>query len=158
MSVQSSTQPVASVLGVVVHDGKVLLVRRINPPDVGKWVYPGGWIDPGVTIAQAVVRELFEETEVRTEARRVFNALDAFDYDEEGAPRPQFVMVAVLGTWVSGSLIAGEDATEAAWFPIAMLSRLEECQRRRGYFSLPSTESYRLSIVCPLLVRSKGRP
>lgn len=125
MSVQSSTHPVASVLGVVVHDARVLLVRRINPPDAGKCGYPGGWIDPGETIAQAVVRELFEETEVRTEARRVFNALDAFDYDEEGALRRQFVMVAVLCTWVSGTPIAGDDATEAAWFPIAMLSRVE---------------------------------
>ena len=89
MSVQTSAHPVASVLGVVVHDANVLLVRRINPPDAGKWGYPGGWIDPGETMAKAAVRELFEETEVRTEARCVFNALDAFDYDDEGALRPK---------------------------------------------------------------------
>lgn len=125
MSVQSSAHPVASVLGVVVHDANVLLVRRINPPDAGKWGYPGGWIDPGETMVQAAVRELFEETGVRTEARCVFNALDAFDYDDKGALRRQFVMVAVLCTWVSGTPIAGDDATEAAWFPIASLSQLE---------------------------------
>jgi 8-oxo-dGTP diphosphatase len=125
MSVQSSAHPVASVLGVVVHDDRVLLVRRINPPDAGKWGYPGGWIDPGETMTQAAVRELFEETEVRTEARCVFNALDAFDYDDEGTLRRQFVMVAVLCTWVSGTPIAGDDAAEAAWFPIASLSQLE---------------------------------
>ena len=125
MPVQSSAHPVASVLSVVVHDANVLLVRRINPPDAGKWGYPGGWIDPGETMAQAAVRELFEETEIRTEARCVFNALDAFDYDEEGALRRQFVMVAVLCTWVSGTPIAGDDATEAAWFPIAMLSKAD---------------------------------
>ncbi len=125
MSVQSSAHPVASVLGVVVYDNHVLLVRRINPPDAGKWGYPGGWIDPGETVAQAAVRELFEETEVRTEARFVFNALDAFDYDDQGALRRQFVMVAVLCTWVSGTPIAGDDAAEAAWFPIASLSQLE---------------------------------
>ena len=124
MPVPPATHPVASVLGVVIHDANVLLVRRINPPDAGKWGYPGGWIDPGETMAQAAVRELFEETEIRTEARCVFNALDAFDYDEGGALRRQFVMVAVLCTWVSGTPIAGDDATEAAWFPIAMLSRL----------------------------------
>lgn len=61
MSVQSSEHPVASVLSVVVHDANVLLVRRTNPPDAGKWGYPGGWIDPGETMAQASVRELFEE-------------------------------------------------------------------------------------------------
>lgn len=125
MSVHSSAHPVASALGVVVHDANVLLVRRINPPDAGKWGYPGGWIDPGETMAQAAVRELFEETQVQTEARCVFNALDAFDYDDEGALRRQFVMVAVLCAWVSGSPIAGGDATEAAWFPIASLPHLE---------------------------------
>lgn len=62
---------------------------------------------------------------MRTEARRVFNALDAFDYDDEGALRRQFVMVAVLCAWVSGTPIAGDEATEAAWFPIAMLPSLE---------------------------------
>lgn len=40
MSVQSSAHPVASVIGVVVHDANVLLVRRINPPDAGKWGRP----------------------------------------------------------------------------------------------------------------------
>ena len=126
MSVQTSTHPVASVLSVVVHDANVLLVRRINPPDAGKWGFPGGWIDPGETMAQAAVRELFEETRVRAEARCVFNALDAFDYAQDGLLRRQFVMIAVLCVWVSGIPIAGDDATEAAWFPIANLSSLEE--------------------------------
>lgn len=126
MSVQSSAHPVASVLSVVVHDANVLLVRRINPPDAGKWGFPGGWIDPGETMAQAAVRELFEETEVRAEARCVFNALDAFDYDQDGLLRRQFVMIAVLCAWVSGAPVAGDDATEAAWFPIANLSSLKD--------------------------------
>lgn len=121
MSVQSSAHPIASVLSVVVYDANVLLVRRIDPPDAGKWGYPGGWIDPGETMAQAAVRELFE-TEVRAEARCVFNALDAFD--KEGLVRRQFVMIAVLCAWVSGIPIAGDDATEAAWFQIANLSSL----------------------------------
>ena len=124
MSVQPSAHPVASVLGVMIHDDRVLLVRRINPPDAGKWGYPGGWIDPGETMTQAAVRALFEETGVQANARCVFNALDAFDYDDRSTLRRHFVMVAVLCTWVSGTPIAGDDASEAAWFPIASLSQL----------------------------------
>ena len=67
-----------------------------------------------------------EETEVRAEARCVFNALDAFDYDQDGLLRRQFVMIAVLCAWVSGIPIARDDASEAAWFPIADLSSLED--------------------------------
>lgn len=126
MSVRSTAHPVASVLSVVVRDANVLLVRRINPPDAGKWGFPGGWIDPGETITQAAVRELFEETAVRAEAQCVFNALDAFDYDHDGLLRRQFVMIAVLCAWVSGIPIAGDDAMEAAWFPVADLASLED--------------------------------
>lgn len=125
MLTQSSAHPIASVLSVVVHEDQVLLVRRSHSPDAGKWGYPGGWIDPGETMAQAAVRELFEETEVRAEARCAFNALDAFDYNEDGTLRRQFVMIAVLCVWVSGTPVAGDDATEAAWFSIAALPQLE---------------------------------
>lgn len=121
----TTAHPVASVLAVVVDDEKALLVRRINPPDAGKWGYPGGWIDPGETIAQAAVRELFEETAIRAEALCVFNALDAFHYNEAGALRRQFVMIAVLCRWISGVPMAGDDATEAEWFPISSLAQLE---------------------------------
>lgn len=85
MPIELSANPVGSVLGVMVYEDQVLLVRRINPPDSGKWGYPGGWIEPGETITQTVVREMFEETDVRGEARCVFSALDAFDYDDQGA-------------------------------------------------------------------------
>ena len=50
-------------------------------------------------MAQAAVRELFEETKVRAEARCVFNVLDAFDYGQDGQLRRQFVMIAVLCAW-----------------------------------------------------------
>lgn len=121
----TAAHPVASVLGIVVHDEKVLLVRRINPPDAGKWGYPGGWIDPGETMAEAAIRELFEETAIRAQAQCVFNALDAFDYTEDGTLRRQFVMIAVLCRWISGVPVAGDDATETAWFPISSLAQLE---------------------------------
>jgi hypothetical protein len=53
MSVQSSAHPGASVLGVVVHDDHLLLVRRINPPETGKWGYLGSAFQ--ITVANAQV-------------------------------------------------------------------------------------------------------
>lgn len=126
MSDQTQQHPVAAALAVVVRDGSVLLVRRIHTSDAGLWGFPGGWIDPDETIAQAAVRELFEETSVTAVAVRSFNALDAFDYDADGEVRRQFVMVAVLCRWVAGTPIPGDDATEAAWFPVASLQDLED--------------------------------
>src|SRR5256885_13739791 len=51
--------------------GRVLLVRR---PDDGRWAMPGGWVDPGETPEQAVVREVAEETGLRVSAPRLLHA------------------------------------------------------------------------------------
>jgi ADP-ribose pyrophosphatase YjhB (NUDIX family) len=51
-----NVRAVPAVIGVVVRDRDVLLVRRANPPDAGRWGFPGGKIEPGEPIADAVVR------------------------------------------------------------------------------------------------------
>lgn len=114
-------RPVVATIATVFRDGNVLLVRRANPPDVGKWGFPGGKVDLGECLKDAAIRELFEETGVRATAQRVFTAVDAFDHDETGVVRHHYVLVAVLCTWVSGEPIAGDDALEARWFPLQAL-------------------------------------
>ncbi|WP_217999583.1 NUDIX hydrolase [Thauera butanivorans] len=99
-------------------DGRILLVRRANPPDAGRWGFPGGKIDAGETIENAAVRELLEETGVHAEAHRVFTAVDVFDRDGGGRLRRHFVLIAVLCKWQSGQPIAGDDALEARWFEL----------------------------------------
>ncbi|WP_181455530.1 NUDIX hydrolase, partial [Burkholderia multivorans] len=80
----NNVRVVPAVIGVVLRDRDVLLVRRANPPDAGRWGFPGGKIEAGEPIADAVVRELAEETAVEVEAVDVFTALDAFGRDDDG--------------------------------------------------------------------------
>ncbi len=108
--------PIAATIATVFHEGRILLVRRANPPDVGRWGFPGGKIEAGEPIEVAAVRELLEETGVRGRARRVFTAVDAFDFDESGELRRHFVLIAVLCDWIAGEPVAGDDALEARWF------------------------------------------
>lgn len=115
--------PIAAVIAVVRRGDAVLLVRRANPPDAGRWGYPGGKIDGGETIAAAALRELAEETGVRAEADRVLTALDAFEHDGTGQVRRHFLMVAVLCGWVAGEPVAADDALEARWVPLAELEQ-----------------------------------
>lgn len=110
-------RPIVATIATVFRNGHVLLVRRANPPDVGRWGFPGGKVELGETIKDAAVRELLEETGIRATAQRVFTAVDAFDHDENGVVRHHYVLVAVLCSWVSGEPIAGDDALEARWFP-----------------------------------------
>ena len=114
-------RPVVATIAAVFHEGRILLVRRANPPDVGCWGFPGGKIEMGETIEHAAVRELLEETGIRGESHGVFTAVDVFDRDGDGRLRRHFVLVAVLCEWISGEPVAGDDALEARWFRLAEL-------------------------------------
>ena len=111
-----SHRPIVATIAVVLREGQVLLVRRANPPDAGRWGFPGGKIEFGETVHQAAVRELYEETAIRGEAVQSFTALDAFDHADDASLRRHFVLVAVLCQWRAGEPVAGDDALEAGWF------------------------------------------
>ncbi|MDC8802641.1 NUDIX hydrolase [Halomonas pacifica] len=112
----SKKRPVVATIAVLLKGDKVLLVRRSNPPDAGRWGFPGGKIERGETIEEAALRELYEETNVTANMHRVFNAVDVLDFDKDGGLEYHFVLVAVLCVWVSGEPLAGDDALEACFF------------------------------------------
>lgn len=114
-------RPIAATIAAVVRDGHILLVQRANPPDQHRWAFPGGKIDGGERLEDAAVRELFEECGVRAEPLRVFDAVDVFDRDDSGALRRHYILIAVLCRWQSGEPVAGDDAQDARWVPLAEL-------------------------------------
>jgi len=112
---QASIRPVPATIGVVFRDNRVLLVRRANPPDAGKWGFPGGKIEWGERIEDAAEREILEETGVTATAKKVFTAVDC--YDRRGNDIHQhFILVAVLCEWIAGEPEGSDDALEARWF------------------------------------------
>ncbi|AOR66425.1 ADP-ribose pyrophosphatase [Burkholderia stabilis] len=123
VSVGAPVRPVPAVIGVVLRERDVLLVRRANPPDAGCWGFPGGKIEAGETVVEAAVREIAEETAIDVEALDVFTALDAFDHDAAGGLRQHYVLVAVLCRWLRGTPVAGDDALDARWFDLAELEQ-----------------------------------
>jgi ADP-ribose pyrophosphatase YjhB (NUDIX family) len=115
MSVQ---YPIPATIAVVFRGSDVLLVRRANPPDAGRWGFPGGKIERGEIIMRAAERELFEETSIVGKAHHVLTAVDAFDRSSAGAVLHHFILVAVLCEYISGVPHAADDVTEAKWFPM----------------------------------------
>jgi ADP-ribose pyrophosphatase YjhB (NUDIX family) len=117
-------QPMVGVGGVVIDDGRTLLIRRASPPLKGEWSIPGGLLEVGETLQQGVARELAEETglEVRViELIEVFERIFPAPPNADGTPgestRPQyhFVILDYLCEIRGGTLSAGSDALEFAW-------------------------------------------
>lgn len=108
-------------VGAVVHDdaGRILLVRRINPPGAGLWSIPGGRVEPGEDDAAAVVREVAEETGLRVVPAEVVGQVER--------PAPGcgvFVITDLVCRVVDGTLQAGDDAGAAGWFSAEQLATL----------------------------------
>lgn len=111
-----ATGPVAAVLGVIVRESQVLLVRRDNPPDAGFWGFPGGKIEAGETIEQAAVREVREETGLEVICQSQDALLEAFDYDASGQLRYHYLLIPVICGWQGGDAVAASDVSDARWF------------------------------------------
>ncbi|MGS0646462.1 NUDIX hydrolase [Komagataeibacter melomenusus] len=108
-----------AVLSIIVRKGRMLLVRRRNPPDQGLWGFPGGRIEHGETCFDAAARELREETGFITHAEGTLTAFDLIDRDSRGQIRFHYLIVAVKchdNGWTD--IHAGDDADAVDWFDL----------------------------------------
>lgn len=117
------TRPWVGVGAIVIHAGRVLMVKRAKPPEQGKWSLPGGSLDLGETCAEAAIREVMEETGIIAEAVSVLTAVDRIDHDANGAVQYHYLLVDVVARYVSGEPVAGDDALAAAWIPVDRLDQ-----------------------------------
>lgn len=99
---------------MVVVDGRLLLIRRGHGPGAGEWSVPGGRVEPGETLAEAVVRELAEEAGVEGVCGELLGWVERIT-DER-----HFVILDFLCTLLDDrEPVAGDDAVEVAWVPLA---------------------------------------
>lgn len=117
-------QPLVGVGAVVFDDaGRVLLVKRGQAPGLGRWSLPGGLLELGETLAEGVVREVFEETGLIVHAETVVEVVDRIyrysDGDEDPPKQSQvqyhYVVVDYWCRLLEGDLKPSSDATDVAW-------------------------------------------
>jgi ADP-ribose pyrophosphatase YjhB (NUDIX family) len=106
--------------GVVVRDGRALLVRRGKEPLYGRWTVPGGTVELGESLEEALVREMEEETGLRVEPVELLTVFDRIQR-EAGRVVYHHVIVDYLCRWRSGDARAGSDALDVAWASAADL-------------------------------------
>ncbi|MGC1087081.1 MAG: NUDIX hydrolase [Candidatus Acidiferrum sp.] len=115
-------RPVVGVGGVVIENGRALLIRRGSEPLRGEWSIPGGTLELGESLQEGVARELLEETGLVV---RVLDLIEVFDRifpgegeraaGSGGGPRFHFVIVDYLCERISGEPRAGSDVTDVAF-------------------------------------------
>src|ERR1700724_2239976 len=115
-------RPMVGVGGVIIDDGRALLIRRGTEPLLGEWSIPGGTLELGETLEEGVARELLEETGLEV---RVLELIEVFDriYLESTAgaaegkkgPRFHYVIVDYLCERLAGEAVAGSDGAGVAF-------------------------------------------
>ena len=113
-------RPLVGVGGVVIVDGRALLIRRGSEPLRGEWSIPGGMLELGESLEEGVARELLEETGLEV---RVVELIEVFDrivyandeprgHDEPASPRFHYVIADYLCERIGGEHAAASDVTD----------------------------------------------
>ena len=112
--------PQICVGAIAVENDALLMIRRGQAPGVGQWSLPGGRVEGGETLAEAVVRELAEETGIEA-------VCDQFVGWVERIGRNHHYVILDFSVTVldAGDPVAGDDATEAAWVPLDEVGELD---------------------------------
>jgi 8-oxo-dGTP diphosphatase len=133
-------RPLVGVGGVVIDNGRALLIRRASEPLRGEWSIPGGMLELGETLEEGVARELLEETGLQVRVLELIEVFERIVYAQNGEPkgidaknleRPRFhyVIADYLCERISGEHAAASDVTDVTF------AREEELDR----FSLTET-------------------
>jgi 8-oxo-dGTP diphosphatase len=108
--------PMVGVGAVIVEAGRVLLIRRGTAPLLGEWSLPGGVVECGEALREAVVREASEETGLMVNPGEMLGVYERVIRDEKGKVRYHFVLIDFLCHSGGGDLKAGSDAADVRWF------------------------------------------
>jgi 8-oxo-dGTP diphosphatase len=125
--------PIVAV-GAVIWRGpeQLLLVRRGRPPREHEWSIPGGRMEAGETLQEALVREVGEETGLVVQFAGLIDVVDFIEREVSGSLAAHYVLIDFSAHWEAGEARAGSDAAECGWFsPADALSRLSWEETRR---------------------------
>lgn len=125
MTSQTEKTPVVCVGILVFKDNEILLVKRKNPPNQGRWTIPGGKQKYGETLIEAARREILEETGIVFNAPIMVDALDLMGQRPEGTILYHYTVVEIAGLYESGSLRAASDAEQVCWAHLKDLKAYE---------------------------------
>jgi len=138
MNRRYTDQPLAGVGAIIFRGDEVLLIRRGSRPSLGKWSVPGGLVELGESLEEAVRREVLEEVGLQVKVIDLVAALDRVIRDDKGRIEYHYILLDFLCEASDGNPQAATDAAECFFVPLDDLSRYDltrgtETVIRRAY-------------------------
>ena len=109
------TRPYLAVSAAIFRDGRVLIVRRGRPPAHGLYTLPGGGVELGETLEEAIIREVREETGLAIAPLALVGFREAIARDAAGRVERHFVILPFAARWIGGEIALSEELAEAHW-------------------------------------------
>ena len=117
-------RPFLAVSAAIIRDGQVLVARRARAPAQGLFTLPGGVVESGETLHQAVMREVDEETGITIEPVALAGHREIIVRDADGRAQRHFVILAFAARWIAGEGRLSDEITEMRWVQPADLAAL----------------------------------
>ena len=121
---------------MVHRGGKVLLVKRRNPPNMGRWALPGGLVELGETVQDATVREIKEETGLSVRIEKLLDVQTDLHMDGRSRVEYHYILVDYLASPVSGRLKLNSESSDFGWFTGGQLGRLSMSRGTRAVLKM----------------------
>jgi 8-oxo-dGTP diphosphatase len=118
------TRPFLAVSAAIMRDGKVLVVRRARQPALSLYTLPGGVVEAGETMTEAVIREVREETSLDVAPVALAGNREVIVRDGEQRIERHFVIMCFAARWIYGEAILNEELDDARWLAPAELTGL----------------------------------
>jgi 8-oxo-dGTP diphosphatase len=117
-------RPFLAASAAIMRDGKVLVVRRARKPALNLYTMPGGVVEAGETLFEAVKREVREETALEIEPVALAGHREALLRDKDGKVERHFVILCFAARWISGEPVLNEELDDARWVMPAEIAGL----------------------------------
>jgi 8-oxo-dGTP diphosphatase len=117
-------RPVLGVGALIFKADRVLLIERGKEPLKGQWSLPGGAVETGERIEDAIIREMVEETGLEVTPTQIAVIFERIMYDAENLPEYHYLLIDFFCDVRGGNLRPGDDCSNAAWFTFDEIERL----------------------------------
>jgi ADP-ribose pyrophosphatase YjhB (NUDIX family) len=118
-------RPYLAVSAAIMRQGKVLVVRRARKPALNLYTLPGGAVEAGETLLDAVKREVREETQLAIEPIALAGHREVITRDAQGRVERHFVILCFATRWLAGEPVLNEELDDARWLEPSELSGLK---------------------------------